>query len=444
MKNFIAGFLLSTIFLTSAAQNIDVAAIDSFITHIERYNQGIGSVAISQKGEIIYSRKFNQTAVKPDNGKYRIGSITKLFTAILIHRLCSDNLLSLDTTLDNFYPHFSTSDRVTVRQMLSHTSGLGNYTVKQDTLPLWLTIPVCEKEILDEIIRQDVLFEPDSDYFYSNTAYYLLGRIVERIYKKPYRQAVEELILRPLHLDKTAAGVSDPHAAATPYRLNTSNQWQEVYDFYFPNVSGVGDMISDPKDLIRIIESLFTGNIVGPTILESMIPDEKKLFGCGLMRMPFYDKTFYGHGGDTYGTNTITMYNPSDSIAIALCINGCSTPRNTLLIGIASAIYEKDYEYPDFSQLQHYVTPTDSICAYAGTFRSTAFGLPLILKCEAGNLSMEIPGQPPSWLESKSPDIFVNTPASVGIAFKGKDRLAFRQLGSLLIFTRSDTPKGNP
>ncbi len=441
MNRFIAGFLLSTVLVPCTARTIDIAAIDSFITHIERHNQGIGSVAVSHRGKIIYSRAFNRSAVASDNGKYRIGSITKLFTAILIHRLCSENRLSLDTTLDNFYPHFSTADHITIRQMLSHTSGLGDYLVKQDTLPVWLVSPVGEQAILDEIIRQDVRFSPDSDTRYSNTAYYLLGRIVERFYRKPFPQVVAEQILRPLRLDHTAAGLSDPHAAATPYRLNTANRWQEVTDLYFPNVKAVGDMVSTPHDLIRLIEALFAGNIVEPRSLEAMMPAEKEAFGCGLMRMPFYDKTFYGHAGDTYGTNTVIMYNPDDSIGIALCINGCSTPRNTLLIGIASAIYETDFDYPDFSQLQRYAAPTDSLCAYAGTFRSTAFTLPIILKCNAGNLSLEIPGQPASWLESKSPDIFVNTPTGVGIAFKGKDRLAFRQHGKLLIFTRSDTVK---
>lgn len=438
MKKLIAALLLSAVLAPCSARTIDTAAIDSFITHIERHNQGIGSVAVSHKGKIIYSRAFNRSAVAPDNGKYRIGSVTKLFTAMLIHRLCEENLLSLDTTLDNFYPHFSTAEHITIRHMLSHTSGLGDYMVKQDTLPVWLISPVGEREILDEIIRQDVCFSPDSGFRYSNTAYYLLGRIVERLYRKPFPQVVAEQILRPLGLDHTAAGLSDPQAAAAPYRLNTANRWQEVPDLYFPNVKAIGDMVSTPHDLIRAIEALFAGSIVNPHSLEAMMPADKKTFGCGLMLMPFYDKTFYGHAGDTYGTNSVVMYNPDDSIAIALCINGCSTPRNTLLIGIASAIYETDFDYPDFSQLQRYTTPADSLCTYAGTFRSTAFALPLILTCSDGNLSLEIPGQPASWLESKSPDIFVNTPTGVGIAFKGKDRLAFRQNGRLLIFTRSD------
>ena len=433
----LVGFILLAASHTYAsAQEIDVAAVDSFISYIEQHNQGIGEVAISQNGRMIYDRAFGKDAVPPDNGKYRVGSVSKLFTAILVHRLYEEKRLTPGTALENDFPLFVTADSITMAHMLSHRSGLADYALKEDTLPLWLTQPVDEAEILAEIVRQGVLFAPGENIRYSNTAYYLLRRIVERRYGLPYRDIVERYITAPLHLYDTEAAVADSEAAAPPYQLNTANCWQEVDDFYFPNVIGVGDIISTPRDLLRLIEALFSKSILGDTLASAMLPQGSDIFGYGMMRMPFYERTFYGHAGDTFGSHSVVMYNPADGIAIALCLNGCSTPRNTLLIGIASAIYGREYEYPDFSQLQQYRAPSDSLPMYAGRFRSESFPLPFTITCDGQNLSLHVAGQPPVWLESKSPGIFVNTPTGVGIAFRDKDRFAFRQSGRLLIFTR--------
>lgn len=141
--------------------------------------------------------------------------------------------------------------------MLSHRSGLADYVLKEDTLPLWLIHPVDEADILNEIVRQGVLFAPGKDFRYSNTAYYLLRRIVERRYGLPYRDAVARYITTPLGMYDTEAAVADKRAAAPSYQINTANCWQEVSDFYFPNVIGVGDIISTPQDLIKLIEALF-------------------------------------------------------------------------------------------------------------------------------------------------------------------------------------------
>ena len=96
----LACMLLSS--TTLLARNINTAAIDSFISHIEQHNQGIGSVSVAHNGKVLYTRHYGQQAVPQAPLSYQIGSITKSYTATLIHRLCNKGLLSLDTTLDTF------------------------------------------------------------------------------------------------------------------------------------------------------------------------------------------------------------------------------------------------------------------------------------------------------------------------------------------------------
>ena len=432
--------LLACVVLSSAAlmaRDINVATIDSFINHIEMHNQGMGEVAIAHGDRIIYNRSFNKQAVAPDNGKYRIGSISKLFTATLIHRLCDRGDISLDTTLDNYYPHFPTAHRITLRHMLNHTSGLKDYTIKQDTLAMWLTEEASEREILDEIIRQGTLFAPGENQRYSNTAYYLLRRIIERSYGMPFAAVVEREILTPLHMSNTHVAIAGVDKAARPYRINTANCWQEVTDFYFPNVVGVGDIISTPTDLITLITALYDGTL-GSDITTRMQPLEGEAFGLGLMLFPFYEHTYYGHAGDTYGSHTIVMHNPTDSITMALCLNGCSTPRNDYLIAICSALYDYEYTFPDYSMLQQYTAPAHELAQYAGTYNTTVAHLPMHISYNEadGNLSLRIDGQPSLWLEAKSPGVFVNTPTGVAISFRDPNHFLFKQFGRILNYTR--------
>ena len=432
----LACMLLSS--TTLMARDINIAAIDSFISHIEHHNQGIGSVSVAHNGTVIYTRHYGQHAVPQAPLCYQIGSITKSYTATLIHRLCSNGLLSLDTTLASFFPNIPSADSITIAHMLNHTSGLVDFTVKQDTLIQWLTQPASQQEILQEIERQGVIFAPGTNLRYSNTAYYLLSRIIEQLYQLPYAEVIKREIITPLALGDTDACQQQPLHAATPFRLNTANRWQVVDDFYFPNIIGVGDMVSTTTDLITFIYALFNGTLVNSTSLAHMLPPDGMAFGGGLMLMPFYDHTFYGHAGDTYGTHTAVMYNPSDSIAIAIAINGCATPRNDMLIGICSAIYDMEYEYPDYSQHQQYTASQDELMQYAGNFNSSLIDLPMHISYNEadGNLSLQLRGQPAVWLEAKSPGIFINSPTGVAISFKNPDRFIFKQFGRIIIYTR--------
>lgn len=431
-------FLLALLLLSTShiqATSLNTGALDSLFNYIAANHQGIGHITISQHGNVVYDRCFGQSDVPVTKDQYRIGSITKTFTATLIHKQCQKGAISLDTTLDTYFPQIANADKITIGHMLQHTSGLTDYTIKPDN-PMWLTSEKTHEEIMNEILRQGVIFEPGTNTRYSNTAYYLLGLIVEQLYGAPLKSVVHDELLTPLNLHNTFAGITDDKDAATPYRINTAGTWQEVDDFYFGNVPGVGDMISTPGNLISYIESLFAGNILPAESLTLMLPGAGEMFGKGLMLVPFYDHIFYGHAGDTYGSNTLVMHNPTDSTSIAICLNGCSMSRNDILINVCSIIYDYDYEYPTFAA--PYAVTAAELKAYAGTFNTDIINLPMYLEynAEDGNLSLRLDGQPASWLQAKAPGVFVNTLLNVGISFKNNDRFIFKQNNQIIIYNR--------
>jgi D-alanyl-D-alanine carboxypeptidase len=185
------------------AQNIDIQKIDSFVSHIEKNNRGIGSVSIFKDGNEVYNRSFGQSKLKDiqydADTKYQIGSITKTITATLVFKLIESNKLQLEDKLSNFYPKIPNSDKITIKNMLEHSSGLGDYTMKNDSIT-WLTEKVTEKEIFDEIIKQGVSFQPNEKVEYSNSGYFLLTKIVEKFYKKDYATIVSKEIVNPLNI----------------------------------------------------------------------------------------------------------------------------------------------------------------------------------------------------------------------------------------------------
>src|SRR5690625_177003 len=123
----------------SFAQKINTHKIDSFLTYIEQQNRDIGSVSIFQNGKEIYNRHFGQfdSTAFNKNTKYYICSISKLFTATVILKLIEQGKLALNDKLSNFFPKIPNAKKITIKNLLEHSSGLGDYVAKEENL-YWL------------------------------------------------------------------------------------------------------------------------------------------------------------------------------------------------------------------------------------------------------------------------------------------------------------------
>lgn len=367
--NLFIGMLFS---ISVYGQDINVQKLDELFDHIERYNKGIGEITIDQSGEIMYHRRFGPKNLTRRSSigelplTYRIGSITKMLTATMIYQLCEQGKLSQEDTLSRFYPELPNAGKINIAHLLSHTSGLQDYAVKEDSLLYWLCKPVNEIEIFNEIKRQGVAFQPGETFRYSNTGYYLLTRIIEKEYGKPYPEVLSEKITQPLQLTHTLSGKDIDPEIAPSYQPNIKREWREMRDFYFPNVIGLGDVASTPLDMIAIIRSLFDSKLITGESLADMKPVGEDTFGKGMMRFTASGKIFYGHGGDTFGTSSLTLYNPQDSLAIAFSINGKGITRNELLKYVSAIIYDKDYKLPEYPEIENIVIDSLILNQYEG------------------------------------------------------------------------------
>jgi D-alanyl-D-alanine carboxypeptidase len=386
--------LLMTAFRV-AAQNLHIDKVDSFITLIEDNNKSIGSLTIWKDGKELYNRNFGQAAVPEQkygqNSKYQIGSITKTYTAVLIFQLIEKDRLSLDDKLEKFFPDMPGAKEITIRQMLNHTSGLGDYARKGNN-PNWLHKKVAEQAILTEIKRQGLVAKPGEKEEYSNSAYYLLSRIVEKIYEKDFGVVIQEQICQPYGLVNTASVLTNPDNIFLPYEYTKHGTWVETADFYFPNTKGAGDIVATTTDLLQFINKLFHYEILKKETVEIMKPiiEQKEYFGRGLMQIPMRTQVLYGHGGDTKGTHSLLGYNEKDGVSIALAINGEHYTRNQLLLGVLSIMYEEAFELPSFKEVN---ISTEKMKQYTGTYSSPELPIKINVTHKKGKLYAQGTGQ---------------------------------------------------
>jgi len=224
----------------SAAQNLHLDKVDAFVTLIENNNRSIGSLTIYKNGKQLYDRNFGQTHIIENKfdkqTKYKIGSITKTYTAVLIFELIEKGSLSLEDKLEKFFPDMPGAKEITIGQMLHHSSGLGDFVWKEEN-PDWLNHKVTEKQIFDEIKKQGLVFTPGEKQEYSNSGYYLLAKIAEQIGKKDYAALIDEKICRPLGLKNTVSMSKEATNVFASYTYGTDQSWTEAEDFYFPNTT---------------------------------------------------------------------------------------------------------------------------------------------------------------------------------------------------------------
>jgi D-alanyl-D-alanine carboxypeptidase len=291
---------------------------------------------------------------------HRIGSVTKTFTATLLLQAAGDGLLSLDDTIDQYIKGVPNGDEITLRQMANMTSGVATYseTKKFDGDPGADPYRVWEPEELAKIgIEDSPLFDPGTEFNYSNTNYVLLGLVLEQVTGESIGELTRERIIEPLGLKGTSfpdlADTSLPEPHAQGYTLQGQSSGGEPRNATDWNASWTwtaGIMISTVDDLLAYGRALGTGKgLLSPAQQDERIdslvsdvppfdqPPLKGDYGYGLGLM--YEHGWIGHGGELPGYNTYLYYHPELDAVVAVEVNSdissgdCPEDRPTMTDG---------------------------------------------------------------------------------------------------------------
>ena len=217
--------LLSLVALIAAppahATPLDTAAIDHAATEILKTTQvPSASIAVVQDGRVVYTHAYGTQAPRQPAtvaARYPIASISKQFTATAILMLADEGKLSLDDKVGKYLPGLTDADKVTIRQLLSHTSGYRDFW-PQDYSFAAMAKPVQPMEILDRWAKAPLDFAPGSQWQYSNTGYVAAGLIVEKVSGEPLMRFLTERVFQPLHMESAVdADFGMTRADATPH-----------------------------------------------------------------------------------------------------------------------------------------------------------------------------------------------------------------------------------
>lgn len=289
--------LMAALLFTSAAA-AHSSELDGFIQTYAKQHGFSGSIRIQRADAPEYARSFGLANIEFDvpnraDTKYKIASITKLFTAALILRLRDRGKLDLDRPIRAYLPDYAGGgdDKIHVHQLLNHTSGLPNFdrvadaaSAIRDGLPNYQR-PYTSDQLLAKFCSGHPLHAPGTTFDYNNADYVVLGKIVERLYGQPYERALKEQILDPLQMkDSGFLRQSDVirRLADTYFHRDDLEATSPDLPVYPENWYAAGALYSTTADLAKFARALFGGELLRPDSLERMFKPGLDDYGYGL------------------------------------------------------------------------------------------------------------------------------------------------------------------
>ncbi|HCU6011433.1 TPA: serine hydrolase [Legionella pneumophila] len=392
--------------------------------------QFMGSILVAQHGHIILDKGYGYANLEwqipnTTTTKFRIASLTKQFTAVAILLLEEQGKLKISDFTNKYMPDAPSAwDKVTLFHLLNHTSGIPSYTSFPDFAAFTTSTKTPEQQI--EFFRNKPLnFQPGSNFEYNNSAYVLLGYLIEKISGQSYADFVVHNIFKPLDMNDSGY---DSHSEiilhrASGYMVSPNGLCNADYlDMSIPY--SAGSLYSTTHDLLLWEQGLFGGKILSSASLEKMIEPFKNDYGFGVRIHSLDGHKSITHAGGTSGFNTKLIYSPDDKLTVIVLanLNALGYVAQDLALKMVALAHGKTVTLP--SERKEINVSSETLAKYVGTFNIEpyvgAYGLTslkqLIISLENGYLVAQETNQPKTQLFPESetnffgkiPDIQIN------------------------------------
>ncbi|RKE92278.1 serine hydrolase domain-containing protein [Ichthyenterobacterium magnum] len=419
------------------SQTIHSEKLNEYFQVLEENNKFMGSIAIIKNGEIIYQNSVGFSNVEAnktntDKTKYRVGSISKTFTSTLIMKAVEDDVLSLNQTIDAFFSKIKNADKITVENLLNHSSGIHNFTTEKNYVQYYMT-KKSEAEMLELFSDMESDFEPNTKSAYSNTNYVLLSYILQKVYNQSFGEILYQKITKPLHLKDTYFGSTINLANDENYSYRYLGDWQIQNETDTSIPMGAGSIVSTSTDLATFIDALFKEEIVSKESLNTMTTINKG-YGFGLIKIPFYDHISYGHNGMIDGFNSSFGYFPEENIGFALTSNGLNYETNEIIITLLNSIFNKAFDIPSFKTVE---LTSEDLDKYVGTYSCNELPIKFSITKSDNTLMVQATGQSQLPLVAFDNHVFKFDQAGAVFQFyPQKNQMDFKQSGMKYKLTR--------
>lgn len=439
-------FIATSIIIIAGAQSASAQApnkarIDSLMQAVSADHQAMGSMAIARNGSIVYQKAIGYSFIAGKEHTeanlkthYRTGSISKMFTAVMIFQLIEEGKLSLDTKLSEFYPQLPNAEKITISNMLDHRSGLYNF-VADTAYQSYMSKPRTTEEMLKTFAAQPSDFEPGSKGEYSNTNAVLLGYIIENLSKKTYAEVLKQKIARKIGLADTYYGGKTSTLKNEAFSYTPGDGWQQMPETDMSIPGGAGAVVSTPSDLVKFIDALFAGKLVSAANL-TLMKTMKDGFGMGLFQISLGPKKAFGHNGDIDGFSSVVGYFPEEKVAYAYCGNGIDYPVKELVNGALKIYFNIPYTIPVFKSP---VLTSEDLDKYVGNYSSLRVPIKVVVTKKGNVLMAQATGQPAFVLKPLEKDKFGYALAGIVMEFRPIfGEFTLKQGGAAFPFTKDE------
>jgi len=432
--------LLSAIGLSGAAfsQHTVKEKLGNYLDSLYLHHKVMGSFAFADKSQAKFVKVVGFSDVERQqnanmNTQYRIGSISKTFTAVLVMKAVEEKKISLDRKLSDFYPEIANAGRITIEHLLQHRSGIHNLTDEPEYMQYY-TKSQKPADLVGIIKKYASDFEPGSKFEYSNSNYILLGLILEQIYKTSYAELISTKVTRPLKLTLTkVGGAIDPSKNQAESYEYIEGRYRKMPETDMSIPGGAGNMVSTPSELLEFIMGLEQGKLIKKASLDKMKSFEDN-YGYGLIKLTYDQSSGFGHNGGIDGFRSAVYYFPDLKIAASYVVNQSSIDTDEIFDKMMSAATGKDFTIPSFAVIQ---IPEAELQKLTGNYASPAVPLKINIFIQDKVLMAQATGQSAFPLDATSETSFKYDMAGIVINFNPeKKQFDIIQRGVKTTFTK--------
>jgi CubicO group peptidase (beta-lactamase class C family) len=398
--------------LTAPGFTQDPARLDQIVQSYVKSNQFMGTVLVAKGDQVLLSKGYGSANLEwnipnAPSTKFRLGSMTKQFTAAGILLLEERGKLKVEDPVKKYMPDAPAAwDKITIFHVLTHTAGIPNFTGFADYATTEALPSPAEKTVL-RFRDKPLDFEPGSKFSYSNSGYVLLGYLIEKISGESYEKFLQENIFTPLEMKDSGY---DSNSAVIPrraagYSLAAPGS-NTLINAGFVNMSipgGAGALYSTIEDLLKWERALFGGKVLSAASLQKMTTPFKDDYAFGVLVRTESGRKQIWHNGGIEGFNTAMAYYPDSKVVVAVLANVNGPTPDQMLPKLAAVAHGEAVQLT--TERKEITVPSDLLAKYVGVY-GMAPGVNMTIMLTNGQLISQMTGQGQVPLFAESENLF--------------------------------------
>ena len=397
------------------------ARVDEYMKAVIRVDGFSGTILVARDGKPIVSKGYGMANIElnvpnsPQN-VFRLGSVTKQFSAIAIMMLQERGKLNVSDPICKYLTDCSDAWKpITIKNLLTHTSGITNYTGFPD-FARTTVLPTNTAEMIERLKKEPLEFVPGEKFAYSNSGYYLLGVIIEKASGKSYPDFLQENIFTLLGMKQT--GYDDPLRIIMNRAAGYQKQGGKIINSSYMDMTvpyAAGGLYSTTGDMLLWDQALYTVKLVSQKSLDEIFTPFKSGYGYGWTIGKKFDHKSIAHGGGIYGFATEISRFPDDHVTIIVLSNIQAAPSGMIAGDLAAIVFNAAYELP--KERKEVAIDPKILEKYAGEYKIIQPSIIISVTLENGKLLGQVAGQSKFSLSPESETKFFSKDVNAQITF---------------------------